>query len=410
MVSTAVLIDKLDQFYGWEPPALIGVAVSGGSDSLALLHLLNDWGRAKIVAATVDHGLRKEAAEEAAYVGRICAALNIPHDTLRWTAWNGSGNVQDEARRARYGLLARWGKKRGVDFVTLGHTRDDVAETFLMRLARKSGVDGLAAMAARANKNGMRFDRPLLDVSRADLRHYLHETGVAWVDDPSNDNDAFDRVRARQLLENLGEMGITSDVLGSVAAKLRAERSALGQAVYELADRITHEEAGDVIIDAKRFSIAHPELQRRLLNVALQWVASADYTPRHDALMEVAQAIDMRQTKTLHGCLITAGAADIRIGREFNAVWDATAQPSALWDGRWQLTGPAELGDEVRALGEEGLGQLPDWRAAGLPRRSLMASPSVWRADRLIAAPLASFNAAWSAKCATSYISSLLTH
>jgi tRNA(Ile)-lysidine synthase len=184
----------------------------------------------------------------------------------------------------------------------------------------------------------------------------------------------------------------------------------LGQAVYELADRITHEEAGDVIIDAKRFSIAHPELQRRLLNGALQWVASADYTPRHDALMEVAQAIDMRQTKTLHGCLITAGAADIRIGREFNAVWDATAQPSALWDGRWQLTGPAELGDEVRALGEEGLGQLPDWRAAGLPRRSLMASPSVWRADRLIAAPLASFNAAWSAKCATSYISSLLTH
>jgi tRNA(Ile)-lysidine synthase len=98
VVSTAVLIDKLDQLYGWEPPALIGVAVSGGSDSLALLHLLNDWGRAKIVAATVDHGLRKEAAEEAAYVGRICAALNIPHDTLRWTAWNGSGNVQDEAR------------------------------------------------------------------------------------------------------------------------------------------------------------------------------------------------------------------------------------------------------------------------------------------------------------------------
>jgi tRNA(Ile)-lysidine synthase len=120
-------------------PERLGIAVSGGGDSIALMHLLHriasDEGVA-LFAATVDHGLRAESADEARTVAKQAAALGIPHDTLRWQGWDGAGNLQDHARQARYALLKEWAKRNDISAIALGHPADDQAETLLMRLAR----------------------------------------------------------------------------------------------------------------------------------------------------------------------------------------------------------------------------------------------------------------------------------
>ena len=164
--------EAMGQLIGPDFPKQIGLAVSGGGDSMAMLGLAHAWARVWGVGlhvATVDHGLRPESADEAALVARECATLGHSHSTLKWT-WDGQGNVQDQARRARLRLLGAWCD--GFSHVLMAHTADDVAETFLIRLARGSGVDGLSAMSARRNLDGFDVLRPCLDMTRAELRHY----------------------------------------------------------------------------------------------------------------------------------------------------------------------------------------------------------------------------------------------
>lgn len=128
---------------------------------LSLLHRLSAAAGTHLEAVTVDHGLRPEAAEEAVFVARYAGTLGLRHETLRWRGWDGQGNLQNAAREARYRLMADWAERRGLPCVALGHTADDQAETVLMRLARRAGVDGLSAMAPRSDRHGITWLRPL---------------------------------------------------------------------------------------------------------------------------------------------------------------------------------------------------------------------------------------------------------
>lgn len=388
------ICDGLD----WAGMTRLGVAVSGGGDSVALLHILAgcapDHG-VTLEAATVDHGLRPESVGEAARVARTCAGLGIAHETLVWQGWDGSGNLQAEARDARYRLLAGWARARGLDAVALGHTSDDVAETFLMRLAREAGVDGLAAMAGAFSRDGARFLRPALGVGRDALRGFLDRHGIGWVDDPSNEDARFDRVKARKVLETLADLGIDAGVLAGVAANLASASAALRQITGDTARRIARTEAGDVVIDRAALAETAPEIARRLLVAALGWVSGAAYAPRREALADLERAIAAGRTHTLHGCLVLETGPDLRICREHAAVKDLASPLGAVWDNRWRITGPgANL--VVRALGEA-VKDCPDWRDTGLPRASLTASPAVWDGETLIAAPVAGFSAGFSA-------------
>ncbi|MBU6268042.1 MAG: tRNA lysidine(34) synthetase TilS [Sphingomonadales bacterium] len=181
-------------------PARLGIAVSGGPDSLALLLLAHAALPGRIAAATVDHGLRAEAAAEAAFVADICATLGIPHATLRVVV--AAGNVQSEARAARYAALAQWLESEGLAALATAHHADDQAETLLLRLNRGSGVAGLAGVRARARVPGTAHAliRPLLEWRRAELVDVVAAAGVAAVQDPSNTDPRFDRVRIRQQL------------------------------------------------------------------------------------------------------------------------------------------------------------------------------------------------------------------
>ncbi len=370
----------------------LGLAVSGGGDSMAMLHLAHSLGL-KVQVASVDHGLRTESADEAQYVADVCAAMGYDHQTLRWQGWDGKGNILDRARRARRALLAGWAQKNGLQAVALAHSQDDLAETFLMRLARGAGVDGLAAMRPRFAADGANFLRPLLWATRGDLRSYLRGLGATWVDDPSNIQDKYDRVRARLALPQLQKLGIDADVLAAVAQHMADARAALDFACDDLARAVLIRPdlaQSGIITLAPGWQAAPSELQRRLFQRMIQWLAPTDYPPRGSALSAAMARIAQNLPAQLGGCHFLPHNGATAIFREARRA-AAPCAASEIWDGVWRVSAPhAPHGAELRPLGGAGLQQWPMWRRAGLPRAALLSQPSLWAQDHLIATPLMS--------------------
>lgn len=375
----------------------LGLAVSGGGDSVAMLCLAAEAGL-PVAVVTVDHGLRPESAGEAVWVADLCRKLDLPHDTLRWQGWDGTGNLQDQARRARLGLMADWARARRIPTIALAHTRDDQAETVLMRLARRSGVDGLSAMSPRRDHLGVTWARPLLGIGRQDLRDWLSARGQDWIEDPSNEALRFDRVKAREALRHLEPLGISPAVLADVASQMRSVRQALDRQTVQAARRLARIVAGDVSISRDGFLDLPPEIARRLMVMALRWIAPGDYAPRMSSVAELLQAVAAGEGGTLAGCRLVVHRGRLHLCRELQALAGVSVEPGQAWDGRWRLIGPAAAGLEVRALGPEGLAQCPGWRDAGLPRPAAMATPGVWQEGSLLAAPLLRREANWRAE------------
>lgn len=371
-------------------PGPVGLAVSGGGDSVALLVLAVQAGIA-VQAATVDHGFRTEAADEAAAVAALCARLGVPHAVLRWT-WDGRGNRMAAAREGRMAVLAAWAQARGLPVVALAHTADDAAETFLMALARRAGVDGLSAMADRRAAAGMVWLRPLLGVRRAALRDVLRAAGIGWAEDPTNDDPAFERTRARAALRALAPLGIDVDGLCAVAGHLRQVRDALDAAVLAALPAVFREAGGALAVDRAALGAQPEEVRRRLLLAAFRWIGGGP-GPRAADLARAGAALAAGRAATLAGVQVLASGW---IVREAKAVQGLAAPVGAVWDGRWTVSGPPGT---VRALGPAGLAQCPGWRATGLPRAALAAGPAVWEGDRLLAAPLAGRGKGWTAAC-----------
>ncbi len=382
------------------PEGPIGVAVSGGGDSLALLMLMQAAAGRPVAAVTVDHGLRPGSAGEAATVAALCAARGIPHSILRWDGWDRRGNLQARARQARRELIAGWARVRGIGAVALGHTLDDQAETVLMRLARGSGVDGLSGMRPAVAAEGLIWLRPLLGVRRAELRHWLEAQDLAWAEDPSNADARFDRVRARAALPALAALGLGPARLAATAKAMARARAALEQATAELAATcLADGGAGDLLLDPARLRAAPEELRLRLLAGALGWVSGALYRPRLvrlEAALAAVEADRVGHGLTLHGCVLRAHGGRIALRRELARVAPAVPLARRRWDGRWQLEGtpPAGEGLSIGALGPGGLARVPS-RPAGLAREALVTTPAIWRDGVLVAAPLARPEAAF---------------
>lgn len=407
---------------GPEFPTEMGLAVSGGGDSMAMLHLAAGWARVwgvRLRVVTVDHGLRPEAADEARMVAEEAALLGLPQDTLRWAGWDGRGNLPDAARRARLDLIDGW---RGtLAHVLFAHTEDDQAETFLMRLKRGSGVEGLGAMRALRAVDGAAgrwwVVRPMLGMQRAELRHYLKVLNIPYADDPTNEDPTYDRVRMRRLLDVLEAEGLGRGTLAQTATRMQRAATALEQRAADVArDLSAVSAAGDVILDRDGLAGIETDTQLRLMAAAIRFVTSSDYRPRADALEAALDRVLAGGATTLAGCRIEADGPRLRIFRELAAVAAITAPVEtgkARWDGRWDLTGPSGAGLEVRALGEAGILECPAWRDTGLPRASLLATPAIWRGPALVAAPVAGHDQGWQAALAPDkrdFVTSLITH
>ena len=302
-----------------ELPRSVGVAVSGGGDSMALLHLavlaLRPHRRG-IHAVTVDHGLREASAAEALRVTWACASLEVPQETLRWDG-AGRGNLQARAREARRRLIGAWARDRGVGTVLLGHTADDQAETILLRLARGSGVDGLSGMPDRFSAEGVAWERPLLGVTREALRGWLARRGVPWTEDPSNEDPRFDRARARAMMAGLADLGLSRERLLRTAGHMARARAALSLRAAEVA-------AGQARQDGAALLLSRPLLLRieeddaagRLLAAALMWVGRRELRPRYDALRRLCAVVLEGRAATLSGCRVSPEGDEVRIAAE----------------------------------------------------------------------------------------------
>jgi tRNA(Ile)-lysidine synthase len=218
-------------FADWKAAPAIVLAVSGGPDSIALMWLAARWRRAlargpRLIAVTVDHGLRSEAAREARDVKRLARTLDLPHRTLRWTGPKPKTGLPAAARTARYRLLAQAARTHGATHILTAHTCDDQAETLLMRMLRGSGIAGLAAMARESQRDGLLLARPFLNISKSQLIATLKKAKVGFADDPTNRDTNFTRPRIRAVMPVLAAEGGDARNLARLASRLaRANRA-----------------------------------------------------------------------------------------------------------------------------------------------------------------------------------------
>ena len=228
-------------FADWRGVPAIVLAVSGGPDSIALMWLAARWRRALargpgLIAVTVDHGLRPGAAAEAREVKRLARSLDLPHRTLRWTGPKPRTGLPAAARAARYRLLAQAARASDATHILTAHTRDDQAETLLMRLLRGSGIAGLAAMARESERDGVFLARPFLDVSKSQLIATLKKAGIGFADDPTNRDVRFTRPRLREVMPALAAEGGDARSLARLASRL-ARANAAVEVLAEGAER-----------------------------------------------------------------------------------------------------------------------------------------------------------------------------
>ena len=219
-------------FADWKAAPAIVLAVSGGPDSIALMWLAARWRRTlargpRLVAVTVDHGLRAEAKAEARDVKRLARALDLPHRTMRWTGNKPKTGLPAAARAARYHLLAQAARASGATHILTAHTRDDQAETLLMRLLRGSGIAGLAAMARQSERDGVLLARPFLHVSKSQLIATLKKAKLGFADDPTNRDPSFTRPRLRTLMPVLAAEGGDTRNLARLASRLARANQAV---------------------------------------------------------------------------------------------------------------------------------------------------------------------------------------
>jgi tRNA(Ile)-lysidine synthase len=358
-------------------PAPFAIALSGGPDSVTLMHLAAAHCRAHGLALplvfSVDHGLRPESAEEARSAGDWARALGLAHEVLTWEGPKPEENIQAAARAARYALLGSAMRRRGVWALLTGHTLDDQAETFLLRLARGSGLDGLSGMAPLAAFPDPAFRdlcilRPLLGFTKAQILATAHSLGARFFDDPGNRNPQFARTRARLALNLLEPAGVTPRRIAEAAGHLRRARAAIEALEADAFERsVTLTPWGYALITPGMVASAPLEVGLRMTASILRLTGGGRYAPEFETVQGVHSwfgsdggtakgrtAGGVRLQRLPDGCVLA--------GRE-QAALDADEpllrlQPgeSGVWDGRFRVTlgGPGlAAGAVVRAVGTD---------------------------------------------------------
>ncbi len=289
------------------------LAVSGGPDSVALLGFASRR-PGRVVAATVDHGLRPEGADEARAVGALCAVLGVEHHTLRWEGPHPATGLQEAARAARYSLLAGLARRLGLGAIATAHTLDDQAETVLKRMARGTGLAGLAAMRPAARRGDILHLRPFLAVPKADLVAACEAHGWPYASDPSNRDERFARARWRRLMPALAAEGLTPVRLAMLAERARRAEEALGTVAGALLEEARR---GEGAFEAAALAGAPFEIGLRAFILACREAAGPGAPERLErleaAFLDLAQALREGRvlTRTVAGTILRLGRSGV---------------------------------------------------------------------------------------------------
>ena len=353
----------------FETAPLLVVGVSGGADSLALVLLADDWARGRggrAIALTVDHRLRAASADEARTVGRIMSDHDIEHHALVWRhGASATGSVQASARDARRRLLLDWCAEHGALHLLLGHHRDDQAETVTMRAARTPTGDGVAGMSAIVEMQQTRILRPLLGYARSSIEAFLQSAEQSWIDDPSNVDRRFERVRIRLALVDrpAGEVDATVHRARAAATERAAAED---DTASQIASLVFWDAAGFARLDGDALRAVPPAMQRRIVGRVVRSVAGRPHVAGGRKLDRLCARFSGRgfQGGTIAGCRLIAEGRWLLICREMAGVGPPVAigpGDNVIWDGRYRIRldagAPAAL-YAVAALGEDGWRQI----------------------------------------------------
>lgn len=364
-------------------------AVSGGSDSTALLVLLKDHfdrflPSARLVAVTVDHALRPASAEEAQAVARLCARLGVAHRTVVWGEPKPTVGLPAAAREARYRLLADAARIAGLNVVLTAHTADDQAETVFMRQARQEGR-GLAGMAPATLYDGnVWLLRPLLGERRSALRVFLTSRGLGWIDDPTNLDPAFERPRVRATLA--ADEGRLEDLL-AVAAAVGREREDLDRRAAILVERHATRPARGLIRLEPAFAVdTDREAALHVLRILLATAGGTSFLPDEGRVAELYAALSPGGGRaTLSRTVMDVRRAGIFLYREARGLPDPSAPlDGSLWDGRYRITFRDDIsGSVIGPFGSQAHSTVADPVLEGVPgsvfRAACAAEPALWR-------------------------------
>ncbi|MDR1026001.1 MAG: tRNA lysidine(34) synthetase TilS [Lactobacillus sp.] len=301
------------------------VAVSGGADSLALAFLLNNWAKKnkKIIALTVDHKLRVESADEATMVGKMMKKAGVEHHVLTWEGKKPKSGMEEAAREARYKLIAKWCKENGIKTVMIAHHKLDQAETFLMRLQRGSGVDGLSGISEFSSLLGMNILRPLLDVCPDELKAFLTQNKIKWAEDPHNVCDDYLRVRVRKILPLLEDkIGLTADRIVDTQKVLARTKDYLSEQTAKFVKNHVKLWGGcGVSFSAANFNSQHIEMRYRVFAKLVKEIGDNGYVSRASSIDKLLEIIAGKAFKgaTLGGCEIILFKGKIFIIKELKS-------------------------------------------------------------------------------------------
>lgn len=323
----------------------VALAVSGGSDSIAMMLLAKAWASAAqnlpyLVVLTVDHDLRAASASEALQVAAWCEDIGLPHEILRWQHNKPKTGIQAKARQARYDLMAAWCANNGVSSLLTGHTADDQAETVLMRSSRTATAASMAGIWPERDWNGIRIVRPLLNMRRDDLRQYLKLNHQSWIEDPSNEDTRFERVRIRQSLK--GEVGNLVLQAQTAQAEFRLEQ----ESAYTWCEQNLHiHDQGFARFSRAEFqklSLGAQDLiiQRLLGLCGMQ--NSVELVKRKNLLNWLVEPLGSR--RSLGGAVFTKRQLEVVVGREPGRKPPQSIlipdSGEVIWDGRFRVVGP----------------------------------------------------------------------
>jgi tRNA(Ile)-lysidine synthase len=289
---------------------LIACACSGGVDSMAMTFLLAQ--EHPVIALIVDHSLRKESKSEAARTKKILTKLKIKSEILTYKGKKPEANIQEEARNIRYKLLIDYCKKHKIKTLATAHNAEDNAETFLLRLSRGSGVDGLAAIPAEAKMNGIKIIRPVMNQTRKELKKVLTDNKIEWVDDPTNATDKYRRNKLRLALSKLENAELTTKRINEAANNLSRVRDYLEKETEKALKQCFNKNELDMAL----FGTLHEEIQYRLLNLIIIKLSQPAERPRFESLKHLKLELENGKTRTLSGLLFKVRKGKIVIDIE----------------------------------------------------------------------------------------------
>ena len=315
---------------------VIAVGVSGGADSLSLALWLDECLRPqgkKVVALTVDHRLRPESSAEAAYVAQIMAAKGIEHHILVWQEEKPQTGIEEAARLARYRLLSEWCHQHNIRCLCVAHHLLDQAETFMMRLQRGSGLNGLCGMQEVSELNGLKILRPFLKTPPAKLKKYLQKQNIRWVTDSSNNCDDFLRVRVRKFLPQMEEaIGITPQRLVDTMAVLQRSRNYIDTQVQKfIKQHVRFWEKAGLSVSLGVLKQQHEEIVYRILATLIKQTGQSDYTARAEDIERLAVVVLSEKFKgaTLGHCEIFVQSGKLWIVPELKI---KGRMPKKIWE------------------------------------------------------------------------------